>query len=431
VSATSQPPVLLTQADYYGTLAAARELGRRGIRVTVAHPDSVGPASWSRHVARRLRCPPVSSADALLAWLLEFGAREPGHVLYPTSDDVAWLLSANQEALGRHFRLYSPPVAAIEELLDKGALHARCAEVGIETPPSWFPETEAQLSRLAGEVTYPLLLKQRTQVLSATHTKGYTVGTPDELLARFAQFARENPHGDAISKRRPEACLPMLQAFFPEVDDGTLLMAGFVSRSGELVAARACRKILQRPRRLGIALCLEETPLDADLAERIANLCRKAGYHGVFHVEFIRARGKSLLIDFNPRYYHHMAFEIARGMPLPHFAYLGACGDEDGLRKAGELARQDAEPRGRVFTHKLDLRIMVVGQHLSGRMSSAEAGGWRRWYAEHLDGDRMTDAVASPADRLPGLVDTAMRMKEWGRHPRSYFRQIVLDQQGG
>jgi predicted ATP-grasp superfamily ATP-dependent carboligase len=391
----------------------------------MAHDVGLAPANWSRHVARRNTCPPVRRADEFLAWLRDFGAREPGHVLYPTSDDIAWLIAANRDDLARLYRLYSPPVEAIERLLDKATLHGLCDTVGIATPPSWFPASAEQLSSLAGRVTYPLLLKQRTQILSSTHTKGFTVASPEELISRFPEFLLANRHGDAISSRRPEACLPMLQAFFPEVADGTLLMAGFVDRSGSLVAARASWKILQRPRRLGIALCLEEAPLDLGLAEKVAALCRLAGYHGVFHVEFIRAGGNLLLIDFNPRYYHHMAFEVARGMPIPHLAYLGACGDEDGLREAGRAAQRDAEPRGRAFTHALDFRILVEGQRLAGTMSPAEANGWRRWYSRHQDS--MTDAVADPDDPRPGAVDTMMHVVEWARHPVSHFRTMILD----
>ena len=58
------PPVLLTVASYYGTLAAARCLGRHGISVTVADPGYFAPASWSRFATRRLQCPALDSSEA-------------------------------------------------------------------------------------------------------------------------------------------------------------------------------------------------------------------------------------------------------------------------------------------------------------------------------------------------------------------------------
>ena len=80
-------PALLANADYYGTLAAARSLGRYGVPVTVAHENHLGAASWSRFIADSCSCPPTSDSRAFLSWLIAFGAAHPGHVLYPTSDD--------------------------------------------------------------------------------------------------------------------------------------------------------------------------------------------------------------------------------------------------------------------------------------------------------------------------------------------------------
>ena len=42
--ARKENPALLTNADDYGTLAAARSLGRYGVAVTVAHENQLGAA---------------------------------------------------------------------------------------------------------------------------------------------------------------------------------------------------------------------------------------------------------------------------------------------------------------------------------------------------------------------------------------------------
>ncbi len=423
----SQPTragVLLTDADYYGTLAAARLLGSQGIGVTVAQPGRAAPASWSRYVRRTL-CPPLTRTGAFLEWAMVLGEREPGLVFYPTSDDFAWFIAANREELSQRYLLYSPSIDVMERVLDKGTLHQLCARVGIDTPTTWCPETDAELEAIARAAPFPLLIKQRTQVLSATHSKGVIVAGPEELKPKFHAFVRVNTHGSAIARRRPEACQPMIQAICPPPAEGTLLVAGFVDREGRVVAARASHKILQRPRRLGIALCLNEAPIEPDLEQRLGALCREAGYHGVFHVEFIPSQGRYLLIDFNPRYYHHLAFEIARGMPLPMFTYHGATGDDAALARAGEAARACSIPDGRVFTHWLDFQVMVRGRETAGRMSRDEAERWRRWSAQHRA--RMVDAVLDRSDPLPSLVDTAVGLTHWLRHPRSFIRRIILE----
>src|SRR6476469_3880897 len=105
-------PALLTTPEDIGTLAAARCLDAHGVRVVVASSGVLGPARWSRAVARVVRSPSLVEPDAVLAWLLEFGAREPGTVLHPTSDELAWLVARNEPALARVFRLYTAPFDA-------------------------------------------------------------------------------------------------------------------------------------------------------------------------------------------------------------------------------------------------------------------------------------------------------------------------------
>ncbi len=421
-----RPPVLLTSADYCGTLAAARLLGRQGLRVTMAESGRFAPASWSRHVDRRVRCPSLNDPVAFVAWLLDFGRRNPGHLYYPTSDDLAWLTAAHREALSEHFLLLTPPLAVLERLLDKASLHALCAQVGLATPRAWFPRDRAGLERAAAEATFPVLIKQRTQVLSSSHSKGVEAATAVELLERFELFGLQNTHGSAIANSNPETCQPMVQELHSEVAEGTLLVAGFADRDGRILAARAGYKLLQRPRRLGIALCLEEAPLDPDLAAALGRLCAAAGYYGVFHVELIRSAGRHLLIDFNPRYYHHMSFEIVRGMPLPLFVLHAALDDRAALERLEAEAARTAEPRGRVFTHWLDLRVMVVGQRLSGAMTPAEASRWHRWAEAHRG--TTVDAVWDGADPWPSFFDVGNRLRDWVRHPRSFVRKTLLNQ---
>ena len=87
---------------------------------------------------------------------------------------------------------------------------------------------------------------------------------------------------------------------------------------------RAARKILQQPRAVGIGLCFEPCLVDPLLADRAKRLCERIGYYGVFELEFILVEGKAILIDFNGRFYHQIAFDIARGMELPALAHAGA-----------------------------------------------------------------------------------------------------------
>ncbi len=417
-------PALLTSASYYGTLAAVRCLGRRAVPVTLAETHWLAPGRWSRYVRRVLPAPDPDAPEALLDWLLHFGAREPCHVLYPATDETAWLIARHRDALSAHFRLYSPPVGAVYGLLDKRRLAESAARVGLGTPRTWFPTEGADLSEVVAEARFPVLLKPRTQVLLAGHGKGERVDQPGELAARYRAYRDQTRIGRALLRDDPDAALPMIQEFHAGAAQGIYSVSGFRARTGELVA-RASVKVLQRPRKLGIGLCFEEAPLRSDVLAGLEALCREVGYFGVFEAEFlVDPEGRVLLIDFNPRFFSQMAFDIDRGVLLPYLAYLGALDDHRGLAVELAAAREAQELSGRVYCHHFVLEVMLRSQHLSGRLDDSEVDHWRTWWRTHR---ARTDAVAQAGDALPALVDVAQHVVGYARHPRAFLNSMVLD----
>lgn len=416
----ARPPVLLAMADHYGTLAAVRSLGRAGVPVSVAEWRLLPPARWSRHVTRVLRCPDVEAApEAFVDWLLERGSREPGQVLLPTNDDLAWLFARHRAALARHYLLDLPPLDTVYTLLNKWRLRAASGAEGLATPESWLPRDDAELAAIGREARFPLLVKPQTQVYLTPHRKGTVVGSPDELAGAYRAYREDTRHSRLLLEHDPDAGRPMLQAFV--AGDGVYGLSGFVDASGELFVAAASRKVLQRPLRTGVGLCFEEAPPDAELERRLAALCRRVGFHGVFEAEFLRGPDGYLLIDFNPRFYGQMAFDVARGLDLPLLTYLAACGDRPGLRRAFEAARGEARrPGARVYCNRFQLWLFLGLLGVAGRIDLAEVRRWLGW----VDGNRgrVVEAVLSADDWAPGLADATSALLHHALHLRSELR---------
>ncbi len=409
--------VLLLGADYYGTLAAARCYGKHGIDVAMADEHRRARGLYSRHVRQRLEHPPLAEPDRLIEWLLDYGAQNPGTLLYPPNDHLAWLFARHRDRLAKVFLTYAPGEDAILALLDKKRLHDACAAVGLAVPATRAPGDVAGLR-------WPILLKPRTQAFLEGGIKGMLVrdrAELDEELARFRRLVRFAP---VLAERHPEIAEPMLQEYLPSAETSIFSVSGFVTREGELVC-RAAMKVLQRPRKVGIGLCFEDRRMDAGLADKLAALCRRVGYHGCFEAELIADGERRLLIDFNPRFFSQMGFDIARGLPLPLLVWHAARGDRERLDEAIVRARR-WRPRGSaVYCHKAMLDLVLTLQGLSGRMSRADVARWRSWYERHRTG--AVDAVHDPDDRLPTLVDAAQWVEHFARHPRSFVRSFVLD----
>jgi D-aspartate ligase len=419
------PPILLANADFYGTLAATRSLGAHGIPVYIASERLLAPSRWSRHNARALNCPPIDEPNRFLDWLGALGAREPGIVLYATSDETAFLYALRLPELSVNFRTYQPGIEAISNVLDKKRLYAAAAAVGLACPETWYPETDADVERIARDVPMPLLIKARTQVLLRTHSKGVIVTERENLVARYRDFVSRSRYGQVLLDVMPDAKQAMIQRYLPAAARHIFMLTAFVDRDGVGCAVRGATKIFQQPRSLGIGLCFEDAPVDERLAEAARRLAKITGYYGVFSLEFVKDGDRYLLIDHNPRFYNQLAFDLARGLPLPRMVYAAACGDAPELARLVRDAAGRRDSDGLVFCNEFGMRFMLLAQRLAGRVSADETNHWRRWREEHVG--RVVDPAMEAKDPLPGVVDVATQLYGYARHPRAFLRKIVLD----
>lgn len=409
--------VLLLGADYYGTLAAARSFGKHGVKVTVADESKSGRALFSRYVTDKRIHPPLSEPGALVDWLVRFGEENPETLLYAPNDHLAWLFAAERERLDKVFLTYQPEESAVITLLDKKRLHDACAAVGIDVPKT----TDAAG---ASELAFPVLVKPRTQVYLESGIKGFIAKDAQELeseLARFRQLVRFN---DVLTSRHRDIAEPMVQEYLTAAETSIFSVSGFVTDDGQIVT-RAAMKVLQRPRKVGIGLCFEGRAIEPALVDKLGALCRKIGYHGAFESEFIADGDRRLLIDFNPRFYSQMGFDIARGLPLPMLVLWAAQNDRARVDAELEKARAWAATGDEVYCHKTMLDLVLTLQGLSGQMSRGDVRHWRDWVKTH--GAGVTDAVRDPEDRMPALVDAASWVRHFAKHPRSFVRSFVLN----
>ncbi len=418
------PPALLFDAGFYGTLAAARSLGRAGIPVVVADPSRLATTRFSRYVARAHVCPPVTRVERFIEWLLDFGTREGEHVIYPTSDEVAYVLSAYKGELSNRFRLFQPDRATLTRVLDKKTLLDQARAAGFDAPETWAPMSAPDFDRALAEANGPLMIKPRTQLFMSTHSKGVVAGGDATSLGQqYERFQRENPYGSALTERSPELARPLLQRYYPEAMHAIESVAGFRDASGQVSPLLGAIKVLQRPRRMGVGLCFVGAPVPPNVAERTARMLEALGYFGVFEIELVRAGGRQLLIDLNPRFYNQLAFDVARGLPLPLLAYHAALGDEAEVERLLSLVPSGESPGA--FCNSLGLRLLVGAQKLAGTMSAADAARWHDWM-ESRKGS-LVDAVADRDDPLPFWVEAAERLYDSARHPRAFVRIIALD----
>jgi D-aspartate ligase len=378
----------------------SRDLGAHGLAVTIGSDSWLAPACWSRHVSRTVSCPRSKDAAAFLEWLLRFGAEQPGHFLYPTSDEVAWLVASHSDELSRYYQLYAPPIQSLVRLLDKARLAKDAKAAGLDVPETVLPRDAADAECCGRTLGFPLLVKPRAQVFGLGFGKGVRVNNPSELVSAWSSQRNDTTYSAEVLKHVPDIHLPMLQSWV-STSERIYTVDGFVDETGELSASLACVKILQLPRGSGAGIIFEHAEIDPVIDDGLRRLFRNTDFYGVFDAEFLEIGSRKLLIDINPRYYNHMAFEHERGLHLPWLTYLAATGDCNTLKE--EIAKlKSASMSCCAYVHPLRTNLLLRVQRLAGKMSAEDEDHWRRRIEEY--GDSVTDPVWTTDDPAPALA---------------------------
>ena len=293
----------------------------------MADPALLALAGWSRSVSERLRCPSPESVPRFLGWLRRLGERTPGLALLPTSDEIAWLFARQADELKRVFRLAPLSPECALTILDKWRLRQACEAVGLGVLPTFCPESAADLPSLAAQASFPLVVKPRTQLFHGSHSKGAVVDDLPQLSAAWKSLAAVGCRDEDLLRREPGLQRPLLQPFVSDPRMGVISISGFADAAHEIVGARAASKVVLHPRMLSVGLRFRERPVDPALLDGLRRLVRRVFFHGVFEAEFLPWQGRLCLIDFNPRIYGQIGFDMARGFPLASMAYAEAIGD--------------------------------------------------------------------------------------------------------
>ena len=413
------PAMLLTMGAYYGTLAAARCLGRQGICVVLADDRKLTATGFSRFIRRFVRAPSVDDPETFRRWMLEYGEKNPGLVLYPTSDELAWIIATEQTALRKHYKLFQSPESAVYGLLNKQRLYSSAREFGLQAPLTHFPSSTAELDQLAREVTYPVIVKPRTQIGMRINVKGLICNDARELKENVALVMQRFPYKPEMLAYDPTVRWPMVQQFHPEAASDTYSLTGFRHHDGKMVV-RGAKKVLQRPIRVGVGMAFESRPIQEHLRDNVQRLLQSIGYAGVFEAEFIhlRDRNEYLLMDFNPRFYGQMGFDAKRGLPLPLLVFAAANGDEAQVQALMARASDWDHQAVHKYRYGWMLNVVLTTQWLGRKLTRGTRARWLQW-SRH---GRVYDSVFDSEDRKPYLIEIVCALLDFMKHPRSSFR---------
>jgi predicted ATP-grasp superfamily ATP-dependent carboligase len=290
--------VLLMRIGHYplhhGTVGAIRSLGRLGVPVYTVVEDHFTPAASSRYLTGRFRWPTTGreDPDELVAGLLRIGRAIGGRPILVATDEEAAVLIAEQAArLGEQFMLPVVAPSLPRQLATKDTLHSLCVEHRIPTPASAQPRSPQEALEFAGELGYPVVVKNNAPWLRLTRPavpNTAIVGDPSEVRLLVESWGA-----------MPSV---LLQEYVPqEHATDWIAHAYFGAEPGRDVIFTG-RKLRSWPPQAGVTT-YAYTSSNAEVADLTRELCRKVGFRGICDLDWRSDSlcGEYKLVDFNPR----------------------------------------------------------------------------------------------------------------------------------
>lgn len=283
--------VVLTDAKYRSSIAAARALGRAGYQVVAVQAGADGfpdpPVFSSRYVSQRRRIAAVADgtdyADRLLDLLHEYD--HP--ILFCAGAATLNTVSSRREQFSQLCDFLISPPEILDQLNDKEAVHRRCQELGIPVPRQYDGEPD----------TYPVVIKPHCgEKFGLKARDRYAIAKNSaEYQTCLAALTKYDPH-------------PIVQEQVIGEGAGASLL---LDRAGRLVCALCHRRIREFPSAGGPSTCCESF-FDADMIQQAYRLLASFGFVGMAMVEF---KG-SCVLEVNPRVWGSFPMTDCAGSPF-------------------------------------------------------------------------------------------------------------------
>jgi len=286
--------VLITDGNFKHTLAAVRSLGKSGADITVLSHIPVSISFFSRYCHHHAIAPDPEKDPRFADFLLEYVRKNRFDVLLPVSFAAVMQVSRIRAELEKYMHLVLADAAALEIAGNKDRTIQYAERIGINVPRTWYPQTEAEVTAIAREVSYPAVIK-------GSEESGFVryANAPEELAEKYRVIADYSP---------------VIQEYITGEGYGFFALYN----QGKARAIFMHRRIREYPVTGGPS-AVAESVYDPALRDAGLALLDSLKWHGVAMVEFKKdaTTGRFVLMEINPKFWGSLGLSIEAGVDFP------------------------------------------------------------------------------------------------------------------
>jgi D-aspartate ligase len=275
----------------HGALGIARSAGRLRIPVYRASRERWAPTAASRYICGWHSLPQHLTDEQILDSLRKLAGEIGRAVLVPVDDTGSVFVNTHAKILEESFLFPRQPAGLARELSSKREMYELCKKYDVPTPLSLFPQSEVDLSELAGRLSFPAVVKCINSGDTAPDAPKVVIARDRDELFR-AYWLMESPKGSNV----------MLQEYIPGTPESVWMFNGYFDEESECKFGFTGKKVRQSPPYTGVTtlgVC-ESNPV---VKEATTRLMKAIGYRGILDIgfRFDHRDGQYKLLDVNPR----------------------------------------------------------------------------------------------------------------------------------
>lgn len=292
--------VLVTSGSTRIAYTICKTLAKHGFTVFVGERTRLCMAAASRHCSGSMRyASPFTQEERFLGDISRFVERHSIDILIPVLEE-SYTLAKNAGRFSCGAASFLPEYSQVLAVHDKGQLTQRARSLGIPVPETRELTEVLADNELLAALRFPVILKPKQGGGGWGMQKLFQV---EELLRAVTDSAVE-----------PANCI--VQEFV----EGQLIGVCAIYDNGRFLAGDSFKLTSSYPLKVGQSTT-RESIADNDALESMKKLLDSLNWNGVCQMDFIvdEHRGKSYLLDANPRFWGSLVQNIAAGMDYPYY----------------------------------------------------------------------------------------------------------------